>query len=131
MTRFTDYLDLVDNLDRTVRTLRENAARAANNGEDDSLCCWQVQKIGGQDQVVQVRVDQTQLTDLRVIAVPAEGGVADHIAGMHPRAVLALARLLDHQVQRLRRTPVIKLGEMKLDQDLKLLVEALNVDLHD
>jgi hypothetical protein len=130
MTGFREFLDLEENLTRTALVLRENALRAANDVDDDRLCCWQTEKVGGQLQVVEVRTNNTGATEMAIVTVPTDGSFAEHIAATHPRAMLALAQLLEHQAQRLMGTPAIGLGSL-LDRDLKAFVDAFDVDLHD
>lgn len=77
-----------------VERIRTLAAAAANDLAGDVLCCWDTERIGGQDRVIQVR-RYPEGTDDMIIALPAEAGVADHIALWHPNVANAAAALLE------------------------------------
>ena len=77
-----------------VGRIRALAAAAATNVPDDVLCCWDTERIGGQDRVIQVR-QYPEGTDDMIIALPAEPGVAEHIALWHPNVANAAAALLE------------------------------------
>lgn len=79
---------------RAAQDMRINATSAANNSAEDTLCCWESERIGGHERVTQVR-NYPEGTGEGIIAVPTESGVAAHIAGFHPNTGLAVARWLD------------------------------------
>lgn len=74
--------------------IRERAAQAANDAAGDELCCWDFERIGGHERVIEVR-QHPDGTDDGIIAVPTSSGVAPHIALWDPTNAVAVADLLD------------------------------------
>lgn len=74
--------------------MRRHAATAANNQPDDILCCWETERLGGQERVIGMR-RYPEGTDHQLVALPAEPGIAEHIAGWHPDTALAVADLIE------------------------------------
>jgi hypothetical protein len=74
-----------------VRTV---AATAANEKPEDRLICWTTERIAGQERVIEFR-QYSEGHDHNIVALPAEAGVAEHLAMWDPRAAEAVATLLD------------------------------------
>lgn len=87
----TDTNDLLRDIAEYVRTV---AATAANDQREDRMVCWTIERIGGHERVIQFR-RYPEGDDHEIVALPAESGVAEHIATWDPRAGEAVAALLD------------------------------------
>jgi hypothetical protein len=77
-----------------VEQIHEHAYAAAGNTPTDIMCCWQYQMVRGHETVIQTRVFP-EGTDSRVVVVPAEPQVAQHVADWHPSQALSVAALLE------------------------------------
>lgn len=86
-----DTNDLLRDVAEYIRTV---AATAANDQPDDRMICWTFERIGGHERVIQFR-KYPEGDDHEIVALPAESGVAEHIATWDPRAAEAVATLLD------------------------------------
>lgn len=73
---------------------RALAGRAANERVGDTLIGWDTERIGGQDRIIQAR-QYPHGTDTDILALPAESGVAEHIAAWDPPVAIAVAVLLE------------------------------------
>lgn len=125
-----DFLDLPDALDRAALIMEDNARRASNDTDEDTLCCWQDQRVGGQANVIEVRTAPDGATDMSIVAVPAVGGVAEHIASAHPRAMVALTEVLRNYAAVLRHVPFHQ-RDTQLNRDLVCFVDVYLTDRHD
>lgn len=74
--------------------IRSRAKTAANNVEGDELCCWDFERLGGHERVIEVR-KHPDGTDDGIIAVPTSAGIAEHIAGWDPTTAEQVADLLE------------------------------------
>jgi hypothetical protein len=86
--------DTTVQLREAAALIRERAAQAANDGPEDELCCWDFERIGGHERIIEVR-QHSDGTDDGIIAVPTSSGVAPHIALWDPTNAVAVADLLD------------------------------------
>lgn len=77
-----------------VDDIRRRAWDAANNADDDILCCWQFVMVRGHEHVQQTRVSPDG-SDSTPIVTAVEPGVAQHTALWHPNMVLRAATLLE------------------------------------
>lgn len=77
-----------------AKHIRGLAGRAANDRAGDALCCWDTERIDGQDRVIQVR-QYPEGADQDIVALPAESGFAEHIAAWDPHVAQAVATLLE------------------------------------
>jgi hypothetical protein len=80
--------------------IRKRASRAANEADEDTLVCWETEMIGGQERVIEIR-QYPGGTDHDMIAVPAQGDVAEHVAGWHPHVARAVAAWLEFEADAL------------------------------
>lgn len=80
-----------------AKHVRALAEQAANDHAGDTLCCWDTERIGGQDRVIQVR-QYPEGTDDAIVALPAEAGLAEHIAAWDPPVAQAVADLIERVV---------------------------------
>jgi hypothetical protein len=86
--------DTATQLRTAADLIRGHAAKAANDIEDDELCCWDFERLGGHERVIEVR-QHPDGTDDGIIAVPTSSGIAPHIALWDPTNAVAVADLLD------------------------------------
>ena len=86
--------DTAIQLREAAALIRGHAANAANDSVGDELCCWDFERIGGHERVIEVR-QHPDGTDDGIIAVPTSSGVAPHIALWDPTNAVAVAELLD------------------------------------
>jgi hypothetical protein len=86
--------DVRELLSQAASTAREFAAEAAHDLDGDTVCCWDLESVGGVDRVIAVR-NWPDGTDHEIVAVPLYRDIAQHIAAWHPRAAEAAASVLD------------------------------------
>lgn len=77
-----------------IRIRAKTAAHVDADG-DDELCCWDTERLGGHERVIEIRTFADGTTDHGIIAVPPSAGVAGHIALWDPTNVVAVADLLE------------------------------------
>lgn len=74
--------------------IRALAKGAASDVDGDELCCWDMERIGGHERVIEVR-QHPEGTEAGVLAVPTLPGIAEHIACWDPTIAVQVAKLLD------------------------------------
>lgn len=86
--------DAAVQLRAVAELIRTRAKTAANDVEGDELCCWDFERLGGHERVIEIR-QHPDGTDGGIIAVPTSSGIAEHIAGWDPATAEQVADLLD------------------------------------
>jgi hypothetical protein len=113
----SDVTDTALELRSAADLIRARAKSAANDSAGDELCCWDFERLGGHERVIEVR-QHTGGTDQGIIAVPATSGVAGHVALWDPTNVVAVAELLEtiadpaYQVHPMVYLPALALAEL-------------------